>query len=711
MKRLAAPALAALLPALLAAPALAAPKKKLVVLEDGQTLEGYVTIEGDEVVIRLGGERFDEKQAEIRIAAESVKAVEEDLDEELIQDAVVELKDGRALRGTAAKRGSRVIVRGKHGELEVGKDEVLRITKAAPELPKQVIDGDLGLVVGLAEGWLEDDPVALGERLRLVHESARGVFSVQVRALPPSGDAASHVRRALDGDLSPRARLSPRGEGEYAVEDERRAYEVEGLTLRVRGRAVVRDDVVVWIHGECEPAGLGDEGVAVLDELVKKVRFLAPTHSEQGLLREAGLRLLVETPSGMRLKTRGEGQPRFELRVPGQKGARLEGFVNDDPDARAALLDRLGLDFDEEALSSAQQGGLTLWRAGAAELRAVAWTVGERTLVIKAHAKDASTLARLGKSVRVLAAGGFDEDLEHLTRLVHKRGRIRGFLLDERLDAARRAAAELEEDAEDDPRLLGLKVAIARARKREVIEPLEEVWASTGAAWVAEELGQALVARARAAKDDHVAAADAFEKAAEVLPTPEVLEEGMGFFLQAAEEAYEAGERIHAWARLARARSLIGSLAQIDDKEAELRLRSAKTYLEERKPKLARGEARRAWSLGAEARAVETIYTSAENIQRSMEREREIRGRRRGNGFRFGLPPSLNRQPRGGGRVRATAFTSGNQRSRFVRQRQFRRSRRVNRRQNNTGRRGRFSRGRQQTGSRRVRSNGGFAFN
>ena len=133
MKRLAAtPLLAALL---LAAPALAAPKKKLVILEDGQTLEGYVKIEGDEVVIRLGGERFDEKQAEIRIAAESVKAVEEDLDEELIQDAVVELKDGRALRGTAAKRGSRVIVRGKHGEVEVTKDEVLKISRAAPELP------------------------------------------------------------------------------------------------------------------------------------------------------------------------------------------------------------------------------------------------------------------------------------------------------------------------------------------------------------------------------------------------------------------------------------------------------------------------------------------------------------------------------------------------------------------------------------------------
>lgn len=148
MKRLAAtPLLAALL---LAAPALSAPKKKLVILEDGQTLEGQVTIEGDEVVIRLGGERFDEKQAEIRIAAESVKAIEDDVDEQLIQDAVLELKDGRTLRGTVAKRGSRVIVRAKHGEVELAKDEVLKISQAAPELPKQVIDGDLGLEIGRA---------------------------------------------------------------------------------------------------------------------------------------------------------------------------------------------------------------------------------------------------------------------------------------------------------------------------------------------------------------------------------------------------------------------------------------------------------------------------------------------------------------------------------------------------------------------------------
>ena len=494
------------------------------------------------------------------------------------------------------------------------------------------------------------------------------------------------------------------------MEDTRRAYEVEALNLRVRGRAVVRDDVVVWIHGECEESSLGDEGVKVLDDLVKKARFLAPTHNEAGLLRQADLRLLLETPGGARLKTRGEGQPRFELRVPGQKDARLAGFVNDDPDARSALLDRLGLDFDEKALSSSKSNGLTIWQAGSEGMKAAAWTVGERTVVVMARAKDASTLARLANSVRVLAAGGFDEDLEHLTRLVHKRGRIRGFLLDNRLDAARRAAAELEEEADEDPRLLGLKVAIARARKRDVIEPLEEVWASNGAAWVAEELGQALVERARAAKDDHVAAADAFEKAAEVLPTEEVLEEGMGFFLQAAQQAYDSGERIHAWARLARARSLVGSLPQIDDKEAALRLHSAKAYLKERKPKLARSEARRAWSLGAEGKDVETVYNSAEHIQRSMEREREIRGRKRGNGFRFGLPPSLNRQPRGGGRVRATAFTSGNQRSRFVRQRQFRRSRRINRRQAN-GRRAssRFNRRRQGV-SRRVRSNGGFAF-
>ena len=51
----------------------------------------------------------------------------------------------------------------------------------------------------------------------------------------------ARVRQALDGDLSQRARLSARGEGEYAVEDTRRAYEVEALNLRVRGRAAAAD--------------------------------------------------------------------------------------------------------------------------------------------------------------------------------------------------------------------------------------------------------------------------------------------------------------------------------------------------------------------------------------------------------------------------------------------------------------------------------------
>ncbi|MGE0711666.1 MAG: hypothetical protein AB7N76_03955 [Planctomycetota bacterium] len=635
----------------------------LVVLEDGQTIEGVVSFDGDMVVIRIGGPLRGEKAVEVRLAATSVQRIDPRQKSKVTSNAMVELKDGRLLRGTVIEQGAVVRVQGKHGEVAVAKSEVVRVDEAPPPEPRQVFDAELAFAVPVPEGWTLDEGSGLGERLRLAHSSGRAFFSVTVRTLGGGGDAAERVRRALEGDLSQQASLRPRDD-RFWIEDTRAAAETEALKLRVSGWAIPKDDLLVWIYGEADAEGAGAEALKELDKLLERGRWLSAGEVDKGIYLDPKLRLLIEAPEGLRLRKLGEGAALLEL-VGRRAEDKMVLYVDDDPDPRSALLDRYGA--EPASLVEATVAGLKVWRAKSEGARGVAYRVGERTVVALARAQDPSLLVRLSSSLVLTDPQGLRDEADFATRLAVRRAPVRVLLAEGKPHDALRVCSTLLKDAPEDPQLLGLRVAIARAREEPLVEHLDAVWSASGATWVGEELARALAARARAAQEDprdrYTVAADSIERAATVWPSEELLAEAQAFFVAAADAAFKEGERIQAWARLARARALVGPIEALDQKERELRLKSAELYLKDKEPRLARGEARRAYDLGASPQITEDLYARAEALQEQL--ERAARPLKRSGGFAFGFPP--NRTNGTQRRIRPTAFTQQGSRSRFVR--------------------------------------------
>jgi hypothetical protein len=698
---------------LLGGVALATPDEKgvsLVVLQDGQTIEGVVTIDGGTVVIRLGEEDREKGGVEIRLAAESVAEINPRGKAKVTSKAEVHLADGRVLRGMALEQGGVVRVQGKHGEVVVGKSEVLRIDIAAPPPPPKIIDADLGFSVPIPEGWAMDRPVALGERLRMAHESGFAFFSVSVRSVADVGDDADRVRHALSGDLSSKATLRPRDD-RFWIEDHRRAYEHSQLKLRVRGYAVIRGDLLLWIHSFCEESAVDPGVVKELDLLLNRVRWLKPRKPVEGVYLDPALQLLVEAPVGAKLRPLADkGAAKLEL-IAKRKAGTLRAFVDDDPDPRSALLDRLSGEEGEPSVEETSLGKVKVWRARVGQTRAVAYRVGEQTVLLVVRAKDKTTLADLLGSVRLLDRQALLAEADFATRIARKREGLIALLRTKKYAQGLRATNTLLEEAKPDPQLLGLAVAFARASETSVVEPLDALWTASGAGWITEELGRALLERGRAAEESeggYRKAALAFERAAIVWPTEETAGVAQTFFVSAAESSFKAGNRTQSWARLARARELGSDLEAVDAKERDLRLASSALYVKAKKPSLVRSEARRAYELGAAASKVDFLYGRAEAVQKAREAAAKKRSRGKGGGYSFGIPPTTT--GRGNGtrrRIRQTAFSRPTGGSRRVRRSYQKRGRRFRKRPRRTSRR--FQR-RSKGVSRRVRTTGRFAF-
>lgn len=699
--------------ALIATPALAQPRvakrEAAVVLKDGGTIRGLVTIHKDTVTIELVGE--DGKSSyEVRLAAESVVRIESpNAKRASLPRATVTLKDGRRLRGRVRVGEIEVEIEGQHGKLVVAKDEVDRIESRLAPAPRTALDGDLGLAVALPKDWEPDSPSGLGERLRLAHDSGRAYVQVLVREAT-SGSGVERVRAALANDLSSSGRVTALPGGRrFRVTDRRPAFASgPGVTLQEVGQAELRGEVVVWTRGIAD-ASLEKEVHTELAELVKSPTWLPAGRTLEGsVYRKPRLRLLVEAPTGFRVDPPRKGKP-VRLASPEHPKARLYVYETDEAEPRAALLARLKAAPDSTA--DTRLAGLRVVRTKAAKERGVAFRVNKRTVVVIARAPDAEQLSALTSAVSITDPLAVPDEANTASELQVRIKKARGMT---NAVAALRELKPVLDVYPNDPWALGAKVTAIRAQERErpeqLLLALDDAWVSSGAEWIAKELGDTLLARGRALRPtDYQRASDAFVRAAEVNGVDATLKEVMQFFLEEAQAAYKKQELTQAWARFALARKVAGPWPELDTAELKLRLESADAALRAKKPDLARRQARRAYQLGAEAKKVDLVYARAENLQERLARERSKVVRRRG-GFSFGFPPT-----RSGARssfVRETVFTRPGRGSRRVRRttQSNRSSRRVRPVRRSSGRTNRFrSRGRRGR-SNRVVTNGGSAF-
>ena len=650
----------------------------VVVLSDGQTVEGIVRIEGPTVRIIVGS---GVERAEIVLAAESVKSIDaRDRPEQVVDKAAVRLKDGRVLRGRAIRYKGLVRVVGAHGELEVPISQVARIEEAEEERARLLVDGDLGVALPLGKGWLEDDPSALGERLRLVDEEGEAFISVLARTLGQGDSTLTQVRDALVGDLSPRAQVSPRDD-RFWIEDEVAAPGSPRVRLRHAGWVYVRGEYLVWVRAATQITATREAREAA-EALAGRVIWLeAGIHERAALLYAPDQRLLLNAPDEATLdkgKDPGSNQPAFRLSER-REGSLEVFFLGDDDDPESALRDR----FEGSAPVRVEVGATATYMHEGEGLRALGYAVGRGSVLLVARAANPDVLVRLMRSARLLDSAELSQEIAQETRVARQKAEVRLHLHEQRRAQAERIVRELLVDHDEDPELLGLAVECRRESGAATSEDLDDLWSALGAAWTARELSEALLEEGRARKEeDYPAAADALERAAMVWPTPEIASEVQGFFLQGAREAFKAGDAGVAWARLARARGVSEDSGPADALEQELRLTAAETYLEEKSPSLARAEARRAYDLGADAARVEALYDRAERIQ--LQLEQAAQRRNRGGGFRFGIPPTRSGGTRQG-RIRTSAFTDPQRRSRRIQPRFRQRSNRFSRRQNSSG--------------------------
>lgn len=666
----------------------------VVLLTDGQTLEGIVRIEGPTVriIVKDGAE-----SAEIVLAAESVESIDpRDKPDQVVEDATVILKDGRRLRGRAVRFKGTVRVQGAHGEVEVPRAEVHKIEVAAPPRSRLLVDGDLGVALPIPQGWTEDDPTGLGERLRVVDEDARCYVTVVARALSEGDSTLSQVRAALLGDLGPRAQVTPRGELIW-IEDEVSAPGSDELKIHHSGAVHISGDLMLWFRATY-PVDAKRERREATEALAKRIHWIkAGVHQSAGIVYEPRLGLLLSAPAETKLLRPKQG-PTYRIAAKGKRGVLDVFHLPDDPDPDAAIQDRV----EVEAVEKTQLGSVEVFRARTEGARAIGFRSGEGSVILIARAKELDLLQRLTNGARLLEPAAVHEEIARETGIARQMAEVRVHLHEERALQAERIVRELLEAAPEDPALLSLAVECRRRQEKSISEDLDELYSSLGADWTAKDLSNALLSEGRAlGPEDYVKAASALERAAQVWPNEAVASEVQEFFVAGAQAAFKAGDRGKTWARLARARALGSDLAAVDKVELALRLDSADLYLKEKKPGLARREARRGYDLGADVNRVERIYAQAERIQ--MIKERESKAKKRGSGgFRFGLPPtqvsSLSR------RVRRTAFSRPNQRSRRMRTGFTTRSRRIRNRRVQQGRQRRVRRYyTNRNGSRRAR--------
>lgn len=718
--RAAAPVL--LLLALAAAPAARA-ERAVIVLTDGQTIEGEARAVGGGL-IEVTVELSSGSRQKVTLDASAIERIEplEARQEETHGEALVRLHDGRELRGTAKVRKSEVVVEGPHGKVVVPLHEVRSISPILPDAPRTAADADTGLVLVVPEGWAADGADAVGERLRLVRDDARAWLSVLLRPLPPGGPAidAGRIRAALRHDLSSGATVERDEGGRFKVRDHAQDHAVPGTwPLHLLGAVELRGDHVVFYRLLADGAGAQDPALQkVLDDVVARRAYLDAGRSRDATLhRDPETGLFVEAPAGFRVSD-GKAGARLRVSSPTHPGAVLTVHRLDDPDPRNALLDLL--DGPPETTDEVSlEDGRTLHRARREGERGMAMRAPGGTVAVIIRADRAEHLAQLAGGVFMLDPHAADVDLEAAARLLPLLSRAR-----EAIDAGDAAAAlaalePVVAEYPEDPEVRSILVAARRAGgdPDALVAELDDAWVAGGRPWVARELGLALLERARAlGADDHHAALAAIERAAEVWPDDAVTEAAVRLLVEAARQAFAAGNQHACWARLARLRALVGG-PEVDAVEVALRLDAAKACLAADDPNGARREARRAYALGAEAEHVDRIYAAAEALDQkraaAADAARRARANAGGQGAVFGIPPTL-RTARNS-RIRPTAFTSGGGRGNRVRPATYAQNRRSNRvrpvQQQNLRRGNRVRSTSSQGQSRRVRSNGTLVFN
>lgn len=712
-----------LLLAALAAPALAG-ERSIIVLADGQTIEGEARplAEGRvEITIELGS---GGRQTLTLDAAAVVRIDPLDAgSEETIQEAVVRLVDGRELRGVARVRPGEVVVEGPHGKVVVPRADVVSVAPILPEPPRTVADADTGLVLPQPDGWFAEGVGGVGERLRLVREDGRAWISVLLRPLP-GGDVKvdqERLRAALRHDLGRAAQVTRGEDGRWRVRDDAYDASVPGTwPLHLRGVLELFDDHALFFRLLADGTSpLEPEDTKALEDVVARRTLLREGRSRDGtLFRHPASGLFVEAPAGFTVSA-GAGEVLARVSSPSAPKTSLEVLALDDPDPRNALLDLLGGapdTSDELAIGAGEvDGGARAFRARREGERGLAMASDGAAVVVLARAPRPEHLALLTGGVLLFDPQAAGADLDAAERLLPLIARAREALDQDDAAAALTALEPVLAECPDASEPLALLAAAHRARGQagadDLVSALDEAWVASGWPWLARELAQALLERSRALGEagDHVAALAAVDRAAVVWPDERVTEATTALLLQAAREAFARGDLLACWARLARLRELTGGGPAVDAAEVELRLQAADAALKAGETNVARREARRAYALGADDAKVERIYTLAEQHDLRRERERERERTRVGYGggeFSFGIPPTRNGRSR---RIRPTAFTQptrrgnvvqpirrgGGNRVRPVREGQGRRVRPVNR---------------QQGQSRRVRTNGRLAF-
>ena len=699
----------------------------VVVLADGQTLEGEVTVEADgrvriDVPAR-GGER---PPFQVTLAPEAVEKVlpAGSLKREVLPRGIVELADGRELRGEVLASEGSVVVRGPYGQVEVSRGDVVAVRLEEPEPPRTCADADLGLSLRIPEGWSVDEPGGIGERLRLVRDDGRVRLSVLVRQAPLGGTPPERVRRALEHDLIGRGGVAAGKDGLIEVSDAAVDAAARQRPLRIQGSAELRGDLVVWYRVEIDASGDPEPGLeAALERLIGSRRWLEAGRSPDGsLFRDAALRLAIEAPPGWRLVDPDEPGQVARMTNQALPGAALRVHLLEDPGLEAGLRDLL--EEEPAQLVPAEVGGVSVVRSRSAGERGLAYAWAGKTVVVVARAPRPEELVGLTMRVTLIDPQAPVQEAKDALELLPRRAAARELLGKGDMAGVLATTAEVLASWEDDPETLQLRVAAMRDRvpAPELVGALDDAWFAYASPWIAEELGLALLDRAReeAAGGDHVAAGDSYARAAEVWPSEAVAGEVESYYVGRAKAALAAGDRTLAWSKLATARRLLGPLESLDAVEAGLRLEAARGRLKENDPQGARREARKGWLVGADPVKVDQIYAQAEQLELKLERDKAANDAQRRNrlaggrgGLEFGIPPSRSGgsgtrtvRPaamlggKKGTRVRGTNYSSG--RSRRVRPA-------FSTNQNGGGV---MRRARSRSGGkgRRVRSNGQFVF-
>lgn len=648
----------------------------VVLLKDGQTLEGKASVlPSGEVEMEVA--TSDGGVLRVRLDATAVERIERaaDVKEERLASAVVRLVDGREITGQVRIRGGDVVVKGSFGEVAFAREDVEAITPVVPEPPRVVLDGDLGLLLPLPPGWAADEAEGLGERLRIVRRDGRARISALLRSASPDGRTPeSQVRAALLHDVGSGATITRRDDGRVLVRDRVVDPAVAGQLVELIGIAEVDGSRVVWIRALLDPASSDAALAAEVEGLAARRAWLAPGVSRDGaFFRDPALRLLVEAAPGFRGEA-ASGTCVATFTSPQDPSARLDVHVVEDDDPQAALLDLVEPDLPEGDKGAKAKLELTPLpdgrgvRGQAGLVRAVALRCDEgRVAVVVVRAGSVERLAELSAGVATLDPGAGSAALAVVEQLLPQRGEAAERLAAGDSAGAARAVDLVLQEAPDDPEALSLKVACARAAGDQAAlrDALDAAWVAGGAPWVGEALGRALVAHARTLGEAGTpealdAAVDAVERAAEAWPDAEVGETAARLLIDAAKRAFEKGEQGQAWARFARARLLLGGREDLDKAERDLRLAAAKAFIQAGDSLGARREARRAYALGAADKAVDDLYARAEQLDRARESaeaaaRRNARGPGGGGEFSFGLPPTKNQSGRQR-RIQPTAF-------------------------------------------------------